>query len=52
MAVAFFVRFFLPVSSLSLIATSSEGFILAGVTDVLLAAEEDDDGGGALRRGQ
>ncbi len=51
MLVAFFFWFFLPVSSLSLIATSSKGFILTGVTDVLLVAEEDDDGSRAPRRG-
>ncbi len=51
-AVAFFFWFFLPVALLSIIATSSKGFILTGVTDELLAVEEDDDGSGALRRGQ
>jgi hypothetical protein len=40
------------VSSLLLIVASLEGFILTGVTDVLLAAEENDDGGSAPRRGQ
>jgi hypothetical protein len=50
-AVAFFF-WFLPVLLLSLIATSSKGFILTGVTDVLLAVEEDDDGSGVSRRGQ
>ncbi len=37
-AVAFFVWIFLPVLSLPLIAMSYKGFILTGVTDVLLVA--------------
>ncbi len=52
MAVTLFFWVFWPVSLLLLIATSSKGFILTGVTDVLLMAEEDDDGGGALRTGR
>ncbi len=49
-AVAFFFRFFARIVVV-VIATSLVGFILTGVTDVLLAGEEDDDGGSALRRG-
>jgi hypothetical protein len=51
-AVVFYFRFFLPVSLLSLLATSSEGFMFTDVTDVLLVAEEEEDGGDASRRGQ
>jgi hypothetical protein len=51
-AVAFFFRFFLPITLLLLITMSSMGFILTGVTDMFLAAEEDDDGSGTPSRGQ
>jgi hypothetical protein len=52
MAVAFFFWVFVPISLLLLIAMSPKGFILTGVTYVLLTAEEDDDDGSTQRRGQ
>ncbi len=49
---SFLLSGYLPLLLFSLMATSSEGFILTGVTGVLLVGEEDDDGSGAPRRGQ